>query len=138
VRWVKPPIEVLAKTGQQISTDMATIYPELTGINMAIAKKQTGNNANIYRKMLVMFHKNHGNDLALISAAYQSHDYESAAHRVHKLNGSACSIGMIPLSTLTGELEQALHQRNDSAVTMLLEKTSSILIPLITEINLLE
>jgi signal transduction histidine kinase/ligand-binding sensor domain-containing protein/CheY-like chemotaxis protein/HPt (histidine-containing phosphotransfer) domain-containing protein len=138
VRWVKPPIEVLAKTGQQISTDMATIYPELTGIDMAIAKKQTGNNANIYRKMLVMFHKNHGNDLALISAAYQSHDYESAVHRVHKLNGSASSIGMPLLSTLTKDLERAINQRHDTAIPILLEKIASILNPLIAEINRLE
>ena len=141
-RWISPQIainrvEVEVEVGAE-QTEAAQAFPYLTGVDLAVVQKLTGNNVALYRKMLTLFSANHKDDIAQIRAAQLAGDYQSAVQIAHKLMGSASSMAQTPLSSLTIELEQALIQRDLAALETLLNNTEVILTQLITEINQLE
>jgi CheY-like chemotaxis protein/HPt (histidine-containing phosphotransfer) domain-containing protein len=136
VRWVKPQVDGLINTSQQAS-DTAPNFPQLTGVDMDYVRKQTGNNVEVYQKMLMLFRTNHTNDVELIRAAYQAGYIKTAEQIAHKFKGSAGSMAQNQLIELICELEQVLKQREDAALESLLEKTDVVLAVLINEINLI-
>ena len=138
VRWIKPQTAVgLIKTSEKVA-DVDLAFPVLTGVDSDTVRQRTGNNVALYRKILFLFHINHADDIALIRAAYQAGDNETAIHLAHKLTGSASSVGSDQLSNLAINIEQVLKQRNDTALEPLLEKTGAVLTRLINEIEQLE
>ncbi|MDD5412929.1 MAG: ATP-binding protein, partial [Methylobacter sp.] len=135
VRWIKPETAVgLIKTSEK-DADVVLAFPVLTGVDQNTVRQQTGNNIALYRKILFLFRIKHADDIALIRAAYQAGDNETAIHIAHKLTGSASSVGSNQLSNLAANLEQVLKQRNDTALEPLMEKTGAVLTGLINEIE---
>ncbi len=134
-RWVKLPGLSVAEKTEQASD---SLFPLLSGVDLAVVRRQTDNNVDLYRKILTLFCANHGQDIALIRAACQVEDYETAIHLAHKLKGSASSIGMTALYAWVAELERALKQSDHSTLENCLEKTGHLLTGLIAEINQLE
>ena len=134
-RWVKRPgVSVFEKTEQASDS----VFPLLSGVDLEVVRRQTGNSVDLYRKILTLFCANHGQDVGLIRAACQTEDYVTALHLAHKLKGSASSIGMTALYCRVVELERALNQSGDIALYICLEKTGHLLAGLIAEINQLE
>ena len=133
--WVKPRVEHLTKADETIANTIPD-FPQLTGVDLAYVKKQTGNNIVIYKKMLSLFCANHANDLTLIRETYLAGDYETAKQIAHKLKGSAASMAQSQLSELTGELECVFQQYDDQALDDLLEKIGLVLNLLVSEIRL--
>ncbi|MFI3187424.1 MAG: response regulator, partial [Methylococcaceae bacterium] len=134
-RWIRLPDISPTEEAEQASD---SIFPLLSGVDLEVVRRQTGNSVDLYRKILNLFCANHGQDLGLIRAACQAEDYEAALLLVHKLKGSASSIGMTALYGWVVELERALNQSGDIALEICLEKTGHLLTGLIAEINQLE
>jgi PAS domain S-box-containing protein len=135
VRWIKPQTAVgLIKTSEKVA-EVDFAFPVLTGVDSDKVRQRTGNNVALYRKILSLFRIQHADDIALIRAAYQAGDNETAIHLAHKLTGSASSVGSDQLSNLAINIEQVLKQRNDTALEPLLEKTGPVLTRLINEIE---
>lgn len=134
-RWVKPRVESSTKTDEAIANTVPE-FPQLTGVDLAYVKKQTGNNVVIYKKMLSLFSANHAHDVSLIRTAYLAGDKETASLIAHKLKGSAASMAQTQLCELTVELEQALQQDDEATLDVMLKKTDVSLALLINEINL--
>ncbi len=135
-RWVKPRVESSIITDVTIANTVPE-FPQLTGVDLAFVKKQTGNNVVVYKKMLSLFCANHADDISLIRTAYQAGAKETANLIAHKLKGSAASMAQAHLSDLTVELELVLQQHDNTMIEAALKKTELTLALLINEINLI-
>lgn len=135
LRWVKPENTLGSVDIIENESGIDLEFPELTGIDPDAARKLTSYSAALYRKRLILFRANHADDIALIAAAYQAGDNETAVHLAGKLKDSVGSIAMPRLSGLAIDLEQALKQHDDIRLASLLEKTGAVLTGLVNEID---
>ena len=93
-------------------TEVVEELPPLDGIDVKAALSQWCN-AMAFRKALLSFVHNHGNDAKIILTAMQRGAMQEAQLTVHTLKGAAANLAMFDLMNAASNLEAALkhHQR---------------------------
>ncbi|MEI7850175.1 MAG: Hpt domain-containing protein, partial [Chloroflexota bacterium] len=94
----------------------------MDSIDMVSALARLGDNRVLYRRMLLMFHEDHKQDVPAIRAALQSNDREFARRLAHTLKGLAGSIGADELREVSKDLEKAIAEENEPAYEGLLSQ----------------
>jgi len=110
-------------------------FPNLSCVDRAAIKKKLGNNSAAFLKMLGLFPRNHGQDPRLIRTDYLAGDFSEAAHRAHKLKGSASFLGLTRIYALSIDLEDAIEQCDQAAFESLVEKLDLQIQQLLFEIE---
>ncbi|MEI7849734.1 MAG: response regulator, partial [Chloroflexota bacterium] len=95
-------------------------YPEVLNSNSALAR--LGNNHTLYRRLLLLFHADHQQDVLAIRTALLCNDIELTKRLVHSLKGVVGTIGADALSTATKALETAIASGHNSQYENLLAK----------------
>ena len=106
-------IPVLA-SASEARADQDLLPAALESIDMVSALARLGNNKELYRRLLLMFHADHTQDGTAIRAALQSNDLELARRLAHTLKGLAGTVGADELRAVAKELEMAIAEGNES------------------------
>jgi CheY-like chemotaxis protein/anti-sigma regulatory factor (Ser/Thr protein kinase) len=85
----------------------------LDSLDMVGALARLGDNKVLYRRMLLMFHAEHEQDVQAIRSALESNDLELARRLAHTLKGLAGSVGADELGAVAKQLESAIAQVNE-------------------------
>ena len=118
-KWIKPKkgstIETLADTTdakrEPESAALATVFPELPGIDTLAGLRRCSQNSTLFRRLLEKFKENHGLDLEKIQSALDKKDANLAQHLVHTLKGVSGNIGAMSLHALTEILETEIKDQ---------------------------
>jgi CheY-like chemotaxis protein len=128
--WQNPQYKSVDSPQNPVSADPpalsipgAAIWPESTpqqeflpaaldAIDMASALTRLADNKNLYRRLLVMFHSEHAQDVQAIRTALQRNDLELARRLAHNLKGLAGTVGADELNAAAKKLEMAIAEEN--------------------------
>ena len=110
--------------------------PSLSGINMAMGLRNTGDNHTLYRKILLKFARNQGGACQQMEQHIAAGDYVALEQVTHALKGVAATIGAQRLAYFAGKMEK-LAQDNEgvSSLREWLGETASELARIITNIE---
>ena len=123
LRWVHPlPKENNSTSirGNQGSDDADTfpllakaeLPATLDSIDMTAALTRLGDNKELYKRLLLMFHAGHEHTAQAIRAALKSNDTELAHRLAHTLKGLAGTMGADELRAVAKDLEMAIAEGN--------------------------
>jgi CheY-like chemotaxis protein/HPt (histidine-containing phosphotransfer) domain-containing protein len=114
-RWVKPRAASgePAFAGQKQSLD--DLPASFGSIDISGALTRLGNNKELYRRLLLLFHANHAADVQKIRSALQEHDFELARRLAHNMKSLAGTIGADELQVAAKDLEMAIAESNLAA-----------------------
>ena len=122
-RWINPQavkMDAVTTSGSQ-ETDDADGVPGLVqgelpstldSINMAAALARLGDNIQLYRRLLLLFHAEHEHSVQTIRAALKGNDLELGTRLAHTLKGVAGTVGADELRAAAKLLEQAITEGN--------------------------
>jgi CheY-like chemotaxis protein/HPt (histidine-containing phosphotransfer) domain-containing protein len=114
-RWVdREPAQRSAEIipHEPIGAGQGELPATLDSIDMVSALTRLGDNKALYRRILLMFHAEHAQDVPAIHAALQSNDLELAQRLAHSLKGLAGTVGADELRAVSKDLEMAIAQGN--------------------------
>ena len=94
--------------------DQDLLPATLDSIDMVSALARLGNNKELYRRLLLMFHADHAQDGISIRAALQNNDLELARRLAHTLRGLAGTVGADELRAVAKDLEMAIADGNEA------------------------
>jgi CheY-like chemotaxis protein/HPt (histidine-containing phosphotransfer) domain-containing protein len=106
----------------------------LDSLDMVSALARLGDNKVLYRRMLLMFHAEHEQDVPAIRAALHSNDLKLARRLAHTLKGLAGSLGADELRAVAKDLEMAIAEGNEPAYEDLLSQVEQKLAVVMTSI----
>jgi polar amino acid transport system substrate-binding protein len=86
----------------------------LPGIDIETGLKRVGGNQTLFRKLLVDFREDHGNDIPAIREALNQRQTAVAQRLAHTIKGVAGTLGAETLRTRAAELETALKEEIES------------------------
>ena len=123
LRWVNPPVQMksVVSTSKIKGVDAEVAAPELArselpstfdSINMVAALARLGDNKQLYRRLLLLFHADHQHTAQAIRAALKNDDFELARRLAHTIKGLAGTIGADELRSAAKQLEQAIAESN--------------------------
>lgn len=92
----------------------------LEGIDAAGGLAAVGGKAAVYRRLLQVFVDTHAGDGARLRQHVQCGDPAAAGALVHRLRGSAATLGLVDVETAAAALESAIDDGTDPAVLPLL------------------
>jgi HPt (histidine-containing phosphotransfer) domain-containing protein len=104
----------------------STGIPEtLPGFNLKDALYRVGNNWALLQNILFIFHRTHQSTFDQFIKAVESLDWDLATRITHTVKGGAATIGATALSTIAGELEALLKEKNHQDARQLFPKFQS-------------
>jgi CheY-like chemotaxis protein len=106
----------------------------LDSLDMVAALARLGDNKVLYRRMLLMFHAEHEQDVQAIRSALESNDLELARRLAHTLKGLAGSVGADELRAVAKQLETAIAQGKEPVYGELLAQVEQKLAVIMTSI----
>lgn len=118
---------------QYESQNYSQKLPNLLSIDSKFAEQQVKGNYALYRKLLALFAGNHINDFNQIRLHINNECFQEAYQIIHKINGSARSIGALQISNSLTEMERYL--RMESVPNALLEFCENQIASLIKQIK---
>jgi two-component system, sensor histidine kinase and response regulator len=89
--------------------------PVIDGIDAALGLRYAGGNAELQRRLVHEFVRQHAGDVAALSAQLAHGDHEAAARTAHSIKGASAALGATELPGLARALESALEQRLPAA-----------------------
>jgi two-component system sensor histidine kinase/response regulator len=84
-------------------------FPIIHGLDPKAGLRRVGNNATLYRKLLLQFRREQGASAAHIRVALAEGDLETATRAAHNLKGVAANLGALQASAQAAELEKRLR-----------------------------
>jgi CheY-like chemotaxis protein len=113
-----PAVKTIAVAASEIRrTDDKDATPELArgelpstlgSINMVAALTRLGDNKQLYKRLLLLFHTEHEHTAQAIRVALKNDDIERARRLVHTLKGVAGTVGADELAAAVKQLDQAI------------------------------
>ena len=149
VRWVHPLLKENNSTtsSENQAPDDANSFPliapvelpaRLNAIDMTAALARLGDNKELYKRLLFMFHAGHEYDARAIRAALKSNDNELAHRLAHTLKGLAGTMGADDLRAVAKILDTAIAQGNEPVYEDLLAQLEQKLAVVMTSIARLQ
>jgi CheY-like chemotaxis protein len=124
-RWIVPGTRDLPEsadmTGAAEETGTKDLPGDLPGIDIDTGLKRVGGNRKLFRKLLVDFRQDHGNDISAIREALDQGQAEVAQRLAHTIKGVAGTLGAETLRTRAAELETALKEESESSYSARIE-----------------
>jgi len=114
-------IPVMAST-PEARASQAPLPERLDAIDMLSALARLGDNKALYRRIILMFHAEHAQDVTAIRAALRSNDLELARRLAHTLKGLAGSVGADELRAVVKDLEMAIAEGKEPVYAELLSQ----------------
>jgi polar amino acid transport system substrate-binding protein len=110
LKWIEPGERDLpnAPTEDGVAEDGDDLPAKLTGIDIDAGLQRVGGNRKLFRKLLVDFHTDHGDDIAEIRKALASGDSETTQRLAHTIKGVAATFGSSTLRQKAEDLELAV------------------------------
>jgi PAS domain S-box-containing protein len=139
LRWVAPgerelpqkqPEEPSAKTSSPTGSGRE-LPDSLPGIDLAAGLKRIGGNRKLFRKLLVGFRQDHGEDIAAIREVLARGETEVAQRLAHTIKGVAATIGAGGLNARALELEAALKAGATDSYEGLIAGLDEVMTPVI-------
>ncbi|MBF0424495.1 MAG: Hpt domain-containing protein [Magnetococcales bacterium] len=97
----------------------STLLPEtLAGINIAAGLAKAGGDRALYRKLLRVFHRSHGNSGIDLLVALQCGRWQMAHRLVHSIRGIAGSLGADALFSAAVALEEVIKKGDPVALVL--------------------
>lgn len=119
LKWIEPgerelpeTADVSIETGEEKPDDLPA---DLPGIDIAEGLKRIGGNRRLFRKLLVEFHQDHGNDIAAIRDALMQQKADIAQRLAHTIKGVAGTIGAADMNLRAKELEAAIKADKEAS-----------------------
>lgn len=94
----------------RMDTERDDLPASQESIDMSAALARLGDNKKLYRKLLLMFYKEHSQDVHAIRAALKTDDNELALRLSHSLKGLAGTIGAVDLIASAKGLETVIYK----------------------------
>jgi HPt (histidine-containing phosphotransfer) domain-containing protein len=141
LKWIVPgtrglPQSVDATTGcEGIRTEGLPV--DLPGIDINEGLKRVGDNRKLFRKLLVDFREDHGNDIPAIREALDQGRAGVARRLAHTIKGVAGTIGAEELRSTAAELETALKEERESSYAERIEALKRAMHPVLEGLSLL-
>ena len=132
-RWIKPASPAKTPTSTSLPTQAPTnlaaqTMPPLPGIDSRAGLATSGNNSDLYRRLLLRFKSGQADFVAQFTAARQGGDTSAPARLAHTLKGTAGNIGALELQSLAAKLEAAcLENAGKAEISMHLAAIASAL-----------
>ncbi|MBW1750073.1 MAG: response regulator, partial [Deltaproteobacteria bacterium] len=110
LKWIEPGERELADipVAEKLPADGNELPLTLTGIDIAAGLQRVGGNKKLFKKLLLDFFTNHGNDIAAIRTALATGDYGTAQRMAHTIKGIAATFGAGALRKKSEDLELAI------------------------------
>lgn len=128
--WIK-------ERGQRVETAQSmaepprrkdTAFPQnLPGIDVGSALKRVSGNSGLLRRVIIEFEKDHGNAALRIRQALAGGEFESAQRLAHTIKGVSGNLSALELHAISGELEEALRNKEEKESQALLDKFQAAL-----------
>ena len=109
-KTVQPGAEINLR--EPVIPNQDELPERLDSIDMVSALARLDNRKVLYRKLLLMFHAEHEQDVPAIRAALVSNNLELARRLAHTLNGLAGTVGADELRAVAKDLEMAIAKGN--------------------------
>ncbi len=110
LKWIEPGERELPNipVDEEAPADGNELPANLTGIDIDAGLQRVGGNRKLFRKLLVDFYTDHGNDIAAIRTALTTGDGGTAQRLAHTIKGVGATIGADALRNKAEDLELAL------------------------------
>ena len=109
---------------------------DVYGIDITAGLKKIGGDQTLQKKMLEKFYHDNVNIIYELKQAIQTGDISSAEFMIHSFKGAASMVVATNLSTLSGQIDQAIKQNKTVNLPTLVEKFEAALEPVLFDIKL--
>jgi CheY-like chemotaxis protein len=134
-KWIEPGERELPSDLKSVSADegqLADDLPrELPGLNLVTGLQRVGGNRKLFRKLLVEFRQDHGEDITAIREALAGGEAERAQRLAHTIKGVAATIGAGKLNARALELEAAIKEGSEDSYEALITGLEEVMTPVI-------
>ena len=110
-------------------------FPAIDGVDTVRGLGSVGANTVIYRRLLRLFCEQHAEDVPRLSRLLSAGDRGAAARQIHRLRGSALSLGMVGIAQEALAIEGLLGEGADSEVAAGVDSLSLALARVIAAIR---
>ncbi|MBU1215487.1 MAG: response regulator, partial [Gammaproteobacteria bacterium] len=131
--WVSPGQRALP-TGMVVAPETRAepqpvnpLPDDLPGIDLAVALKGTGGNANLLHQILMKFLQDHADDAQAMRKALSEHELDHAQRIAHTLKGLAGAIGAHELRPAAIAMDAAIRSRASDTYLRLLDRLENTL-----------
>jgi two-component system, sensor histidine kinase and response regulator len=125
-RWAKPRVQTSAAGPKPVAPVSDVILPEIDGVDLVDGLARVNGNKRLYCDLLAQFAASQSGVESQIMVAIHSGDNDLVERIAHTIKGVSGNIGLRNLSTVAGNLERAVRQR-DPAVPALVEQFTLVL-----------
>jgi len=134
--WIEPgerdlPDDVSEEPAAVGGDDDRALPERLPGIDLKAGLKRVGGNPTLFRKLLVEFREDHGEDIAEIRQALASGETDLAQRLAHTIKGVAATIGAADLNNRAKDLEAAIKGGKGDGYGKLVEQMELVMTPVI-------
>jgi two-component system sensor histidine kinase/response regulator len=140
LRWVNHPSMLDASMKIGLDPDLDFLPDTLDSINMVEALERLGNNKKLYRRLLLLFHKDYAQVADAIHSALQENDIELAQRLSHTLKGLAGQLGADELRVAAKDLEHMIAEGNvssyDQYMNVVDQKLAIVMAAIATKISI--
>ena len=134
-KWIEPGDRELPSDLKSVSADegqLADDLPrELPGVNLVTGLQRVGGNRKLFRKLLLEFRQDHGEDITAIRDALAGGEAERAQRFAHTIKGVAATIGAGELNARASELEAAIKEGSEDSYEALITGLEEVMTPVI-------
>jgi PAS domain S-box-containing protein len=121
-RWARTRKVQAAEKDSRTTKQPADLnFPEIAGVDVAVALKRVAGNTRLYHDLLVQFAAKQGEVNSQIMAAIDTGDNKLSERIIHTVKGVAGNIGLVDVSAAAEKLERAIREV-DSAIPSLAEE----------------
>ena len=142
LNWIKRPNHPPASLSSQSATteegEDDHLWTNLPGIDSSLGLERVGGNKNLYRKLLMKFHRDYIDATTLISNALDTGDTNHARLLVHTIKGIAGNLGAEDLNAVASKLEGAIRNGTHDRSPQLLEQFAQCLSTIMTSLAALK
>mgnify|MGYP001829258290 CR=1 FL=1 len=135
LKWVQHGERALPEAGRS-----AAVLPKagaddlpagLPGIDVVRGVERVGGNRRLFRKLLVEFRQDHGEDITAIREALAGGEAERAQRLAHTIKGVAATVGARELNARALELEAAIKEGSEDSYEALIAGLEEVMTPVI-------
>jgi HPt (histidine-containing phosphotransfer) domain-containing protein len=140
VQWIPPRDQGSQQTDFEPSTEKIAeekLPGSLEGIDIEEGLRRVGGNRKLYRKLLLDFYQDHGEDVKAIREALENSDVDKAHRIAHTIKGVSGSIGAENLYKAAEKLDAALNKGQQDTYYDLLSGLEDALAPVVQGLEVL-
>ncbi len=121
---------------QSVSGDGVTLLPtSLPGVDLSIGLGHVGGNAVLFKKLLLDFYTDHGNDIDTLREAISEGNDETAQRLAHTIKGISGTLGAGEMQQEARKLETAIQEGRGNDCSNLINSLERVMTPILTGLS---